>query len=507
MTQRMAAAAEAVGKALESLPEETSRRLLLTLGGVATLALVSSKAEAQGTDRAPGYEVEASWRVPTNRLVRRLTNGIVPAEQTQAAQLGFRGYLEKQLAHTTINDAEAERVVAGRWPKMLWTEARLYDDNDQYDQYLQLVYSTIYRGVYSKRQLYERMVEFWTDHFNIHVEKVGAPLMTTYIQKNIRRHALGKFSDLLKSTAHSAAMLSYLDNDDNSADAPNINYSRELHELHTVGSDGGYTGKDLRQAALVLSGWTWSWNHNSYNRGRFRFDIDDHAGGRKVVMGQTYVEEGQNEGEKLLTYLSTHPNTARFITKKLIKWFLGDPVPAKVWTDAQNAFKSTGGDIKAVLRVILTEPNLMAANAKYKRPQHLLYSAFRGCKSRIYQYGSVFYGPLNQAGHLPFNWSPPDGYPDRFDFWAPSQLPRLNMAFRVAGNYIGDVVTDIVRTFGNDRTPQGCLNTIATNLFGGEMSSSDRNALLQFLQKETIDDERLVAAIALALACPSFQWY
>lgn len=506
MNEKMATAAQAVGEALERLPEHASRRAMLAIGGAAALTLLSRKAEAQ-TERPPGYEIEVKWNNPLNRLIRRVSYGIDATEQSIAGTLGYHGYLERQLAYDTINDADADRVLAGRWPKMFWTEAQLYDDNEQYDQYLQLVYSTIFRQVYSRKLLYERMVEFWTDHFNIHIDKVGAPLMTTFIQKNIRRHAMGKFPDLLKSTAHSAAMLTYLDNDDNSADAPNINYSRELHELHTVGSDGGYTGKDLRQAALVLSGWTWSWNSNSYNRGRFRFDIDDHAGGNKVVMGRTYYEDGQNEGERLLNYLGTHPNTARFITKKLIKWFLGEPVPAKVWTDAQTAFKNTGGDIRSVLRVILTQQNLMASNAKYKRPAHLLYSAFRGCKSRIYQYGSILYGPLNQAGHVPFDWSPPDGYPDRFEFWAPSQLPRINTAYRVANNNIGEVTTDIVKVFGNDRTPAGCLNNILKNLFGGEISDSDRSALLAFLQKETVTDERLVEAVALAIACPSFQWY
>ena len=510
MTQSMKAAAPAVGETFEHIPDETSRRMLLTLGGAAALALFSSKADAQAQIEAvnpPGHEVEVTWNNPLNRLVRRLTYSIDPYEQAQAANLGFKGYLEKQLNYGLIDDQEADHVVLGRWPKMYWNEAHLYDDNDQYDQYLQLQFSTYFRAVFSRKMLFERMVEFWTDHFNVQVDKVGTPLMTSFIQKNIRRNALGKFPDLLKSTAHSAAMLDYLDNDDNSADAPNINYSRELHELHTVGADGGYTGKDLRQAALVLSGWTWSWNGNSPNRGRFRFEEDDHAGGTKTVMGQTYTEDGVNEGEKLLDYLSLHPNTARFITLKLIKWFLGEPVNNTVWTAAQNTFLSSKGDIKAVLRVILTQPNLMASNAKYKRPQHLLWSAFKGCKSRTYQYDSILYSLLNEAGHIPFDWATPDGYPDRFEYWGPSQLARLNFAFRVAGDDINGVVTDVNTRFGNDRTPQGCLNTIAKTLFGGEMSATDRSALLAYLTAATIDDERLKGAIALALACPSFQWY
>jgi len=504
MNERVTAAAQAVGDAFDALPEQSSRRLLFTVGGAAALSLLATKAHAQ--TRPPGYEAAANWRKPTNRLVRRITNGLDSTETSIAASLGFKGYLEKQLAYETINDNDADRVVAGRWPKMSWTEAQLYDDDDQWNQYLQLVHSTLFRAIYSRKMLYERMVEFWTDHFNISIDAVSTSLMTPFIQKTIRRHAMGKFPDLLKSTAHSAAMLNFLNNDRNSADDPNINYSRELHELHTVGVDGGYTGKDLRQAALVLSGWTWSWYHNSYNRGRFKFEIDQHAGGDKVVMGQTYVESGQQEGEQLLNFLAMHPNTAKYITKKLILKFLGDPVPADVWQAAQTTFLNSGGDIKAVLRVIITEKNLMAANAKYKRPCHLLVSMLRGCKSRAYQYDSLMWF-INDAGHLPFNWFPPDGYPDRFEYWAPSQLQRQNAGFLMAQNYFNNVVTDINATFGTDRTPNGCLKTINDKLFGGEMSDADRTAMLQYLQKQTIDDDRLKGAIALALNCPSFQWY
>lgn len=491
----------------QSLDDQASRRMLLTLGGAAALALLSSKAEAQTGGNPPGFEVSSQWRNPTNRLIRRLTNGIYPGDVARGKQMGFQGFLDYHLDFGRIDNSFVDNVIATKFPKMAWTEAKLYDDRDQYDQYLQLVYSTIYRQCFSRRQLYERMVEFWTDHFNVHVDKVGAPLMTTYIQKNIRRHAMGNFYNLLKSTAHSAAMLHYLDNDANSAYAPNINYTRELHELHTVGVDGGYTGKDLRQASLVMSGWTWSWRSESYNRGRFRFEVDDHAGGTKKVMGQTYAEDGQNEGEKLLVYLANHPNTARFITKKLINWFLGEGNWTTVWTNAQRAFLQSHGDIRTVLRVILTQQNLMASNGKYKRPAHLLYSSFRGCGSRINEFGSILYGPLFESGHVPFDWSPPDGYPDRFQFWAPSQMPRINTALRVAGNYIGQVQTDVVRVFGADRTPAGCLNTILQTLFGGEISVNDRNKLSAFLQAQTITDQRLIEAVALALACPSFQWY
>src|SRR5688500_11038497 len=75
----------------------------------------------------------------------------------------------------------------------------------------QLTESTLYRAAFSKRQLYERMVAFWSDHFNIYYPKVNY-LKPIDDRDVIRKHALGKFPDMLRASAHSPAMLEYLDN-------------------------------------------------------------------------------------------------------------------------------------------------------------------------------------------------------------------------------------------------------------------------------------------------------
>ena len=72
----------------------------------------------------------------------------------------------------------------------------------------------------------------------------------------IRKHALGKFPDLLKASAHSASMMAYLDQNTSNKTAPNQNYAREIMELHTLGVDGGYTQDDVAELSRVLTGWT-----------------------------------------------------------------------------------------------------------------------------------------------------------------------------------------------------------------------------------------------------------
>src|SRR4030067_3565361 len=101
------------------------------------------------------------------------------------------------------------------------------------------------------------MVEFWTDHFNIAIDKGECWLLKTIDDREvIRSHALGNFRDLLWASAHSPAMLVYLDNQANLKGAPNENYARELMELHTLGVDGGYGQTDVMELSRSLTGWS-----------------------------------------------------------------------------------------------------------------------------------------------------------------------------------------------------------------------------------------------------------
>ena len=506
MLEHFERAAEVADEIVTAASNAPNRRALLAIGGAALLAGLPREANAQA--KPPGWEAAVNWNSPTNRLVRRITMGIDEVETVAAVQLGFRGYLERQLNWATIDDSAADRAVIARFPRATWTIAQLWDRGEDWISLHQYRAATVFRAMVSKRQLHQRMVEFWTDHFNVNGESVGGTLLISLVRDVIRKHALGNFYDLLSGVAHSPAMLTFLDNDDNSFEAPNINYARELHELHTVGSDGGYVGRDLHQAAAALTGWTWTRDSRSPNRGKFKFEEDDHKPGNKKVMTLNIPSGGQDEGEKLIRYLADHPNTARFITKKLIRWFLGEGAPDSVWTAAQTAFKNTRGDIKAVLRVILTPQNLMAATPKFKRPFHLIVSALRSTKASVNNFDSLLWGYLPRAGMRPFDWFPPDGFPDKFHYWATAQAPRMDFVMSLGSNAVWEVSVEFERLFRNNQTPVGMMNAINTRLFGNEMSTGDKNALLAFLTaKGFVDQERLRAAVSLAMASPSFQWY
>src|SRR6266581_1853427 len=202
--------------------------------------------------------------------LNRLAYGPRPGEVARVAREGVMRWIDRQLAPDQI--AAGDRVAREREFRVLHYDrgdlAQLYLDAqrerrerkadttadqtpgpvEQQGRRLagQLAELAVVRATISERQLYEVMVDFWTNHFNVFLGK-GADrfLLPDYVEHVIRPHALGRFEDLLIATAESPAMLFYLDNWESVALGLNENYARELLELHTLGVDGGYTQQDV----------------------------------------------------------------------------------------------------------------------------------------------------------------------------------------------------------------------------------------------------------------------
>src|SRR5438552_6679804 len=254
-------------------------------------------------------------------------------------RLGLRAYLDEQLDPEKIPDSTVEEKTAGLKTMRLNTgelfnlypppkvakERGAMAGEMQAPRFIifELQQARLLRAVHSQRQLYELMVDFWNNHFNIFAAK-GADrwLTTSYDRDTIRPHAFGKFRDLLLATAQSPAMLFYLDNwlsvSPNTtltrmpANARrrglNENYAREIMELHTLGVDGGYTQQDVREVARCFTGWSiGSEGARQPAIGRyaistsFRFYPQLHDDGEKTVLGQKIdAGGGQKDVEKVL---------------------------------------------------------------------------------------------------------------------------------------------------------------------------------------------------------------
>jgi hypothetical protein len=506
--------------------ERSSRRSFVFFGALAASAMLPGRAKAQQARprRRPADRVKpvdgqpadgfltvpqnermaafSEWStVTTSRLVRRVTMGVTPAEVARASSLGWQGYLNYQLNYTRINDDAVEAAVAAKWPLMSQTSEQLFDaDGGQVQQ--QLRESTLYRAAFSQRQLYQRMVEFWTDHFNQDIEKVGY-LYVADLRDVIRKHALGYFPDLLRASAHSASMMAYLDQNASRKGAPNQNYAREIMELHTLGVDGGYTQDDVAELSRVLTGWT------IQGKGQFVFNPAIHDTGAKTVMGQKITgiagADGIKEGEQMLDFLVSHPNTARFIATKMLKWLL-DPNPSEAQiSTVASAYKATGGDIKAMIRVILNDTWLPAAPMKLKRPFHLVASALRATNPTITTITSVN-NQLNNLGQQLFAWDTPDGYPDKIEYWAGNIVPRWSFGTSMAS--FNSATTMVVDTAPyRAGSIASAVDLIDQNFFGGEMPLVTRNALLAYAGTSALTDAKARELLALAMGANAFQWY
>src|SRR5210317_696977 len=102
-------------------------------------------------------------------VLKRTSFGVHRDEFASIKALGITDYLERQLDYTLINVDALEAEIATRFPLTLQTPDVLmatFPDNI-FDVATQMIAATQYRHMFSERQLFEIMVEFWSDHFNI----------------------------------------------------------------------------------------------------------------------------------------------------------------------------------------------------------------------------------------------------------------------------------------------------------------------------------------------------
>lgn len=345
-----------------------------------------------------------------------------------------------------------------------------------------LLAAKVARAVSSERQLAEVMTDFWENHFNVFIGKAQLRYyLPDYTERTIRPHALGKFRDLLGAVAKSPAMLIYLDNAQSVADSGrptldargrpireaiirrriqrmepaqraaieqlqqrrprglNENYARELLELHTLGVDGGYTQQDVIEVARALTGW--GLNLPRQGGDGFVFRPQAHDAGEKVVLGRRLkAGRGIEDGEDVLDIVSRHPSTAMFISRKLAIRFVSDEPPADLVERAAATFTRTSGDIREVVRTIVTSPEFFARAAyrsKVKSPFEVTVSALRalGATADTTPFSAGLVGRLGQPlyGH-----QAPNGWPETGPAWINTGaiLNRINLGILVASGRV-----------------------------------------------------------------------
>jgi uncharacterized protein (DUF1800 family) len=457
--------------------------------------------------RPAGIDPTLNWTRAPLRLARRITMGLNDAEAARATSMGYSQYLEYQLAADVISDTAVDTYVATTFPLLAGDVNTIYNADNGVLQN-QISYAGMYRGAFSGRQLKERLVEFWSDHFNIAYSKVGY-LKVIDDRDVIRANAMTTFPQLLKASAHSAAMLAYLDQNTSTKTSPNQNYAREIMELHTLGVNGGYTQTDVAELSRVLTGWTLA------GRGTFSFNAAIHDYGAKTVIGTVIPAASsatgaaaQQEGETMLNVLAAHPSTATFISTKMLQYFLtSDPTPAQI-AEVAAVYSSTGGDIKKMMRTVLSQQNLMSAPAMFKRPYHMIVSSLRALAPNVTVANIAgIAGQINAAGQYPFTWQTPDGFPMQLEYWSGNMLPRWNASSFLSNQNSAASIQFDVTPFMTPATPSAIVSQIDKYIFGGEMTQRLRDELTTYITTTPTSATRVRETIALAMASSPFQYY
>jgi uncharacterized protein (DUF1800 family) len=395
------------------------------------------------------------------------------------------------------------------------------------------------RAVASERQLEEVMVDFWLNHFSVFSGKNAQMryYVAAYEREAIRPHVFGKFRDLLEAVAKSPAMLIYLDNFQSQADTNrdrldprgdvvgrggrggrgrlvgraqlppqpplqrrasglNENYARELLELHTLGVDGGYTQQDVIEVARALTGWTILPPDLGGGRGNqrlgagvieghFMFRPQVHDAEAKTVLGvRLRAGRGIEDGEQVLDIVSKHPSTAKYIATKLVTRLVSDQPPPALVNRAAETFKKTNGDLREVVRSIVTSPEFFASSAyraKVKSPFEVVVSALRavGAPADPTPRTAQLIATLGQPV---YGRQTPDGWPETGDEWinTGSILNRINFGIALAaGRVPGATQQTWPLPIGLRREPREAqVDAVISAFLGGEASPETRAILI-----------------------------
>lgn len=530
-----------------------TRRTLLVAAGAGVIAAAACSAPpgpgagpaGPATTVKPPPAVVPTPLAAARHLANRATFGATPATVQRIRQIGATAWVNEQLSPGALPSAE-DRLGGYTTLRQTNFQNDAVRSTDEELIFAELDHATLLRAVYSERQLYEVMCDFWTNHLNIwRRAKWLTQLKTVDNEQVVRAHALGKYADLLMASAKSPAMLVYLDNfasEGQPGKRVNENYGRELLELHTLGIVNGtqvYNEADVLGVSKVLSGWSINWDNNA-NRYTFRFSEWWHSRDPVSILGGTWtrpsravyqdrVANAQKDGESLINFLARHPSTARNLATKLARRFVSDTPPPALVDRLAATYLSNDTAIVPVLRQLFLSPEFNASvGQKVKRPQDWLYSALRTTRADIHPAPKgVAANRLRSAGvalgQPLFERPSPDGWPDRAAHWvaADGLLKRWEHAGRIARNLITDadspekVTVDVAALLPSPlpATVRELLVATAAQTFQFDLPTADADAIATAARLSpsgaattlTGDPNLLQNVVGLLLSHPSFQ--
>lgn len=465
-----------------------------------------------------GYNLTDLKRFEALGLDVWLQDQLSPNAVTKAA--GEIDFTPFRSASMTIPEIYRDRVFKGR-PSILSTE---------------MVHMTLLRRLYSSRQVYEMLVEHFSDYIPVELLTDKQLVRLDYDTTVIRENALGYYPKMLAAATFHPAMLNYLNGDTNTASSPNENFGRELLELFTVTPSAKYTEADVKQAAKMLSGITW--NVATDDTG---ISLRDHYWGEITVFGYTDKNvETASEFEvvqritNMVSYLALRPETAVAFSKRMARRFVSDSPSTTLIKAMAASYTKSRGHIPTVFKTMVKHQEFAKAGvSKVKRPMEHVGSTVRSLNLQLaspvppanpaspnqYFQGSPLvpiYKMLEGQGHLPFAWPFPDGYPDKAETWTTlsSQVQRWNLVNKLALGKMNTAFKDLDfsgELAASSTTPETILTELSMRFYGKNLATTERIEVLKLLKTvKTGGDEvkyvNKVAAMAVALLMSKPEW-
>ena len=423
-----------------------SRRALVG-GAVAASAAAVTATVAPTYAAGDGSDGPPLLSGPDRHLVTRFSYGLTPGLARDVRKAGgAAAWFEGQLKPSSVSDKETGKV-DGWWPELSYSPAKLWQRQisqtqagwEVMDNYQR---RTLQRRIRTNRPVLEMMTEFWENHFNVPVNGDAQFTYRAAYGDLVRKHALGKFSDLLVGTITHPAMLIYLDQATSTKRHPNENLGRELLECHTVG-EGNFTEDHVKSSARILTGYT----VDMWETWQALYNPEEHWRGTVKVLGfkdSNKRKDGQDLTRRYLEYLAHHPATARRIAQKLAVKFVRDEPSAGLVARLAKVYLKNGTEIVPVLRALVRSREFQrSAGQKVRDPGEDIVATYRLLGIRLDKprdYDSAVNALLWQVGDLgirPLAWPRPDGQPlDNVSWSSPARLmASLRTHYTLSGGW------------------------------------------------------------------------
>lgn len=458
-----------------------------------------SKAKTQPKTKVKTQEHSQSKResIWLAQLLRRAGFGYTPQEFKYYMSLGYDGTLNELLNPKLVDNSILERAI----------KEQAFDFTNPND----LRRWWLYRMLYTRRPLEEKMTLFLHGHFATSDRKVRNT-HAMYVQNMLmRKHALGNFHDLLLGIAKDPAMIIWLDNQQNRKGKPNENFAREVMELFTVGI-GNYSELDIKEAARAFTGWHTKPDGYFFNRGQHDF-------AQKTVLGVT----GNLDGDEVISILVKKPETSRLLARKLITFFAYDNPDRSFVERVAARFREHKFSLASMLRVIFEDRTFQserAYHAKIKSPAELVVGSIKTLQIENLdndlpqQMGAMgqdlFHPPSVKGWDGGEAWISSDTMMERFNFAARITTTRFDELIR------GTTPTQLIHKFKLTNALQ-LVDYFVDLLVDGDIPKSARQRLVEYVSSDLdgkkvsmIEDDRTLDAklrglVHLIMTLPTYQ--